>query len=299
MTPLAHRARFNLDDLLQDATGKPLSMALELIDFDPAQPRRQIDETALQELAASIREHGVLQPVSLRPHPEIKERYLINMGERRVRAARLVEGLQTIPAFIEARCDPFAQAAENVHREELAGLDLAHFIALREAEGCSRTEIALRLGKPKSFITEIAALHDAPAEIVSAFQRGQIPDTRVAYELVRAHEANPTGVRALLARRTPIKRQESAALGGRNTLAKRDPGTSAPSARRGRLAPIPFERQTPQKTLAFRVEVEGHRGLLRLVPAASTDSALVEFDDGTRDTIALARIALMAWTHTQ
>lgn len=96
-----------------------MQVALSLIDFDPSQPRRSVDERTIAELAESIQTHGVLEPVSLRRHPEAAGRYIVNRGERRVRAARRA-GLETVPAFLDDRVDPFAQAAENLHRENMS-----------------------------------------------------------------------------------------------------------------------------------------------------------------------------------
>lgn len=146
-------------------------MALERIDFDPDQPRRRMRGERIEELAESIREHGVLEPVSLRCHPEHADRYIVNRGERRVRAARRA-GLSCVPAFVDARVDPFAQAAENLHREDMSPFDLAVFIAEREGEGHSRAEIARRLGKPRSFITEAARLNEAPRSCAKRWRKG-------------------------------------------------------------------------------------------------------------------------------
>ena len=74
---------FKASALLEDATGKPLELPLDAIDFDPKQPRRHVLAETLAELAETIKTDGVLQPISVRPHPEHKERYVINHGERR------------------------------------------------------------------------------------------------------------------------------------------------------------------------------------------------------------------------
>jgi len=84
------------------SSGTPMEVRLELIDFDPVQPRRTINESTLGELAASIEAQGVLEPVSLRSHPERAGRYIVNRGERRVRASRLA-GKLTVPAFLDDR----------------------------------------------------------------------------------------------------------------------------------------------------------------------------------------------------
>jgi len=164
---LSALAQFKASSLLAEvdrspnaAAGKPLQLEVLQIDFDVAQPRRTISEISIAELAQSIRLHGVLEPISVRSHAEIPGRYVVNRGERRLRACRMA-GLDRVPAFLDERQDPYAQAAENLHREDMSPFDLAHFIAEREQEGQARAEIARRLGKPSSFITEAAALIDA------------------------------------------------------------------------------------------------------------------------------------------
>src|SRR5439155_6121292 len=112
----------------------PQEMDLELIDFDPEQPRGSVDDASLAELAASIREKGVLEPVSLRRHPDRPGRFIVNRGERRVRASRLA-GRRTVPWFLDERVDRYAQVIENLQREDLTPFDLARFIADRERDG--------------------------------------------------------------------------------------------------------------------------------------------------------------------
>ena len=90
---------FKASDLLEDATGKPLELPLDAIDFDPKQPRRHVLAETVAELAETIKADGVLQPIRVWPHPADKRRYVINHGEQRVRAARLA-GLTTVPGFV-------------------------------------------------------------------------------------------------------------------------------------------------------------------------------------------------------
>jgi ParB family chromosome partitioning protein len=218
-------SQFRAADLLAgEATpagvGTPMQVALDRIDLDPRQPRRRVRSERIEELAASIREHGVLEPVSLRCHPEHADRYIVNRGERRVRAARRA-GLATVPAFVDERVDPFAQAAENLHREDMSPFDLASFIADREQEGHSRAEIARRLGKPRSFITEAARLSDAPPQLRQAVEDGRVGgDVRLLYELVAIASDRPHELEELLARasRSDVRRQD---------IARRRPSPSA------------------------------------------------------------------------
>src|ERR1019366_866287 len=103
--------------------------------------------------------------------------------------------------------DPYVQAVENLQREELHPLDIARFVAAREAAGDSRTTIAKRLGKSKSFISEVAHLATAPQSIVKAFEDERI-DTRTAYLLTRHYQQSPEIVKDWLAGDASLTRLE-------------------------------------------------------------------------------------------
>src|SRR6478735_1085141 len=84
--------------------GRPLLLSIELIDEDPAQPRREFDPSGLAELAATIATRGVRQPVSVRRHPAAPDRWMLNFGARRLRASKLA-GMGDIPAFVDEAAD--------------------------------------------------------------------------------------------------------------------------------------------------------------------------------------------------
>ena len=137
-------------------------------------------------------------------------------------------GKLTVPAFLDERVDPYAQAIENLQREDLSPFDLAQFIADREREGDSRASIARKLHKPASFITEVAGLIDAPAVVRAAFDAGRVRDTRVLYQLARGLRENQAVVEPLLADEKPITRETlESTLGtpGRDTSAVETPAS--------------------------------------------------------------------------
>ena len=151
-----------LDDLAAlDAptpqAGVPILLAIDHIDEDPEQPRREFDANALDELAQTIRERGVRQPISVRPNVQHAERWTLNFGARRLRACKLA-GLTEIPAFIDATADSYDQVIENEQREGLKPLELALFVQKRLAAGDKQIEIARRLGKSKQWVTLATAL---------------------------------------------------------------------------------------------------------------------------------------------
>lgn len=283
-------SQFKAADLLtgkagHPAPGTPMRVALDCIDLDPGQPRRSIRDDRIEELAESIRQHGVLEPVSLRHHPEQADRYIVNRGERRVRAARR-SGLDAVPAFVDERIDPFAQAAENLHREDMSPFDLAAFITEREAEGHSRAEIARRLGKPRSFITEAARLSDAPRQLRRAVEEGRIgADVRVLYRLVAVARDRPQELAELLARGGPIGRAQ--------TMGRlQSPGAD------GAVAPAPAGSTGAKATSSGRtvlvVEHGGRRGSLR-IKAQDSNVGEVRFGDGTRALLPLADLRPVCW----
>lgn len=142
------------------------SIACDRIDPNPDQPRLTFDEDTLQELAASITEHGVLQPILVRPSTE--GRFQLIAGERRWRAARIA-GLREIPAIVDEIDDQTAleiAIIENLQREDLSPLDEALMYERMTTEhGYSLRKLAQKLGKDKGYIENRLRLADAPSEI--------------------------------------------------------------------------------------------------------------------------------------
>jgi ParB family chromosome partitioning protein len=136
------------------------------IDSNPEQPRLAFDEVTLQELAASIREHGVLQPILVRPLDD--GRYQLIAGERRWRASRIA-GHATIPALVEEIDDDTAleiSIIENLQREDISPLDeAAMYDRMIRDHGYSIRRLADKLGKDKGYLENRLRLADAPPEI--------------------------------------------------------------------------------------------------------------------------------------
>ena len=139
---------------------------VDRIEPNPEQPRLVFEQTALDELASSIREHGVLQPILVRPLGP--NTYQILAGERRWRASRLA-GLETIPALIEDIDDDTAleiAIIENLQREDLTPLDeAAMYDRMVHEHGYSIRKLADKLGKDKGYLENRLRLADAPPEI--------------------------------------------------------------------------------------------------------------------------------------
>jgi ParB family chromosome partitioning protein len=136
------------------------------IESNPQQPRMIFDADALRELSASIREHGVLQPILVRPLGA--NRYQLVAGERRWRASREA-GLETIPALVEELDDETAleiAIIENLQREDLSPLEEATmYDRMIRDHGYSIRKLADKLGKDKGYLENRLRLADAPEEI--------------------------------------------------------------------------------------------------------------------------------------
>jgi ParB family transcriptional regulator, chromosome partitioning protein len=142
------------------------NIPVDRVSPNPNQPRLAMDKAGLEDLTASVREHGVLQPILVRPQPN--GHYQLIAGERRWRAAKGA-GLDTIPALIEEIDDETAleiAVIENLQREDLSPLDEAIIYdkMIRE-HGYSIRKLAQKLGKDKGYLENRLRLADAPPEI--------------------------------------------------------------------------------------------------------------------------------------
>ena len=145
------------------------------IEPNPHQPRQHFDEEALTELAASIREIGVLQPVLLRPIEP--GRYQLVAGERRWRAARRA-GLDTIPAIIRPT-DELASVeqalVENLHRQDLSPLEeAAAYQQLLEDFGLTHEQLAIRVGKSRAAVSNTLRLFQLPPPVQHLLATGRL-----------------------------------------------------------------------------------------------------------------------------
>lgn len=155
--------------LSPEAVGRSVGVRVipvDRIEPNPDQPRMVFDEEALHELAASIREHGVLQPILVRPLGE--NRYQLIAGERRWRASREA-GHATIPALVEEIDDDTAleiSIIENLQREDLNPLEeAAMYERMVHEHGYSIRKLADKLGKDKGYLENRLRLADAPEEV--------------------------------------------------------------------------------------------------------------------------------------
>ena len=149
-------------------------ITLNDIQTNPYQPRKEFSEEKITELANSIKEHGIIQPIIVRKSPIIG--YELLAGERRFRAAKLA-GLTNIPAIIkEVTDDEMMKQAiiENLQREDLNPIEEAQSYQYLIDKGLTHKEIALTMGKSRPYITNSVRLLNLPLNIIEAIKEGNI-----------------------------------------------------------------------------------------------------------------------------
>ncbi len=157
------------DNMMESKQDSKTSIKVSRISPRGDQPRKNFDETALQLLADSIREHGVIQPIIVREVEGLDDNYEIIAGERRWRASKLA-GLDEIPAVIMTGDDlKVAEVAliENVQRKDLNSIEEAMaYRALIERFGLKQEEVAQQAGKSRSAVANMLRLLELPDEIL-------------------------------------------------------------------------------------------------------------------------------------
>ena len=181
---------------VQEQEGSLRQLPVQKVEPNPMQPRREFDQEALEALADSISEHGMLQPLTVRELPS--GYFQIIAGERRWRAARLA-GLSEVPALvIEADDRKTMELAliENLQREDLNPVEEAlGYDSLMKDYGLTQEEAARRVGKSRPAVANALRLLNLEEELL---------------ELVRASKLSPGHARAVLSVKDPSKRREAA-----------------------------------------------------------------------------------------
>jgi ParB family chromosome partitioning protein len=240
---------------------------LSLIDTNPAQPRTTIRPEALEQLARSIQESGMVQPILLRP--VANGRFQIVAGERRFRAAQKL-GLQTLPAVVRKVADDrvleFA-LVENIQREELTPIEEAQALRrLQDELGLTQEALAGKVGKDRTTVANALRLLRLPAEVREELQRGT---------LSAGH------ARALLAIEDPGQIKEMAALIIKQGLSVRQVEARVQARRNPKAAAVrkidANTRAAEEKLrakLGARVEINRRRGKGEIRIAFESESEL-------------------------
>lgn len=148
---------------------------IDQIEANPNQPRREFDEEALQELANSIREIGIVQPITLRQIDT--NHFQIIAGERRWRASQIA-GLRSMPAYIRTISDENVMEmalVENIQREDLNSIEIAlAYKHLLDNSGMTQEKVADRVGKKRTTVANFLRLLKLPAPVQMALQKNEI-----------------------------------------------------------------------------------------------------------------------------
>ncbi len=246
---------------------------------NPAQPRLSYEEDSLTDLAASIREHGVLQPVIVRPSGSDFE---LIAGERRWRASRMA-GLTSVPAIV-LELDPEAalevSIIENLQREDVSPLEEAAMYRRMMALGYSVRQLAVKIGKDKGYVENRLRLADAPPEIreLVAARRDTISH---AYELMKVTDERK---RKRLAKRVAAGELTLAQLRVATGSVQKIPHAAEEPKRRGRTraGSVAAAQAADDALVEVRArlaeaidqlsELLQHRDVLEEIPATNRDN---------------------------
>jgi ParB family chromosome partitioning protein len=258
------------------------SLPVELIAPNPRQPRRAFDDAALEALAASLRERGVLQPVLVRP--VAGGTYELVAGERRWRAAQIA-GLVSIPALVRARDEAEALETaliENMAREDLNPVEEARACAaLVEELGLTREVVGLRVGRSRVAVSNLLRLLDLPDEALESLERGELSAGHGRALLLAEDHAD----RRRLARTAQVEGWSV------RTLEARARAANAVAPSRGGSRRAGTTLHPDQEAAATRIadELAGALGVeVTVTPRGSGYRAEIAFD-GPDDALALAR----------
>ena len=182
---------------------------LHLIHPNPEQPRRIFDQSQLEELAQSIREHDVIEPISVE---RAGDEYILHAGERRTRAARLA-GLFDIPAIIEAPLNGTGPQIrleraiiENVQRVNMSPVEEARaYRRLRDEFGLTVAQISTRIGRNRNIISSRLLITELEPQIQDLIEKGLLPHMPDAVHTLLSIPAGETRIRfaTVLAQRKP------------------------------------------------------------------------------------------------
>ncbi|MBX9698708.1 MAG: ParB/RepB/Spo0J family partition protein [Acetobacteraceae bacterium] len=225
--------------------GAQRSLPIEAIEPGPFQPRNAMDPGALQELSDSIRTHGLLQPILVRPHPGSAGRYQIIGGERRWRAAQAVP-LHEVPVVIRDLDDRQAMAAalvENLQRQDLGALEEAEgYQRLLEEFGMTQEVLGQAVGKSRSHVANTLRLLNLPDRV---------------RELLREGALTAGHARALLTAPDPVGLAMQVVDRGLNVRQTEAMAAAKPRPAAAERTPAPRDRET----VALERELSAHLGL--------------------------------------
>ena len=231
---------------------------IDRIDANPNQPRREFDDVALGELAESIKQIGIIQPITLREMPS--GRYQIIAGERRWRAGQRA-GLKTIPAYIRSADDEnMMQMAlvENIQREDLNAIEIAlAYKNLIDVCHLTQEQLAERVGKKRATIANFLRLLKLPAQVQVALKNREVDNghARALLSLDKPSEQVKL-FREIKAKGYSVRQVEELVSAMKQAAADEDPsGKEKPDAGRVKL-PEEYKMLTSKLSEFFKTKVQ-------------------------------------------
>lgn len=176
---------------LTSKSGSFYDFDVDIISPDPNQPRKNFDETALQELADDLKKNGLIQPIVVRDDPDNVGKFIVVAGERRLKAAKLAgfKKIRSILSTYESSQLGYVQIAENAKRDNLKFYEMAEFIVSRADAGEKQADIAEKLGLSKTKLSEFMIWKDAPEFLKEAKEKFNA--IRAFYDAVKLNEEHP------------------------------------------------------------------------------------------------------------
>ena len=251
--------------------GKMSYVLIEIIEPDPANARKNVDNN-IAELVESIQSvspisgkmRGIKSPLSLRTHPEKEGFYLVNSGHRRLRAA-IIAGLREVPAFIDDEVDDYDRVIFNLQREKLSPLEIAYFIQKRVEAGDKKQDIAARLGKPPSFISDHMTFFNMPEKVRDLYDSNICNSIQALVMLNRASQKHPDETEQFC--ETIDKEKELSTAEVRDFLSQLDSE--------------PTTNTKKKNSILIVVEHEGQEAILLLKESIKKQLACLQLEDGT------------------
>lgn len=197
---------------LTSKSGSFYDFDVDIISPDPNQPRKNFDETALQELADDLKKNGLIQPIVVRDDPDNVGKFIVVAGERRLKAAKLA-GFTKIRSILSTYDNSqlgYVQIAENAKRDNLKFYEMAEFIVSRADAGEKQADIAEKLGISKTRTSEYMSWRDAPPFFKESKEK--FPSMRAFYDLVKLYAEYPVAVADFINQSESISKVDITAL---------------------------------------------------------------------------------------
>lgn len=183
---------------LTSKSGSFYDFDVDIISPDPNQPRKNFDETALQELADDLKKNGLIQPIVVRDDPDNVGKFIVVAGERRLKAAKLAgfKKIRSILSTYDSSQLGYVQIAENAKRDNLKFYEMAEFIVSRADAGEKQADIAEKLGLSKTKVSEFMIWKDAPEFLKKA--KDKFSSIRTFYDVAKLADEFSSDVEAFI-----------------------------------------------------------------------------------------------------